>query len=88
MLGKTTRSARVEDSDLTFFVPKLSLVTENDLLVSKAAMNLCILQFLPHRLLFRDQVLYRGAAPVFVTPSVSRVPEISDSRNFSGSSSR
>ena len=63
-------------------------VIENDLLVSKAAMNLCILQFLPRRFWFKDQALYRRAAPVFVTPSVSRVPEISDFRNFSGSFSR
>ena len=59
----------------------LFLETENDLLVSKTAMNLCILQFLP-RHFFKEEILYRGDVPVFVAPSVSQMPEISDSRIF------
>ena len=35
----------MEDSDLTFFVSNISFVTENDLLVSKAAMNLLSYSF-------------------------------------------
>ena len=54
-LGRTTGSPRLEDSDMTFFVPNISFVTENDLPVAKVAMNLCILQFLPSRFWFRDQ---------------------------------
>ena len=65
---------------------------ENFLLVSETAMNLCILLFLSRRFWFiknqNKKKPYTEERLFLVTPSVSKIPKISDSINFSGSSFR